>query len=185
MPTPYALQPRNVRHNMGINAGVLLRAFDVAGGAARREDIIGATDGPVRFVAKPRFTDLGADVGNCPRNVREMKLLKDWEVRLTGAFISADSGASRGLIALCDAQEGQLTPRTRVDLRDFDDLWLVFDYGPAPGHYAIHMRNALSTGGLQVRAQDRENARWPFEFTAHYSVENVNEVPFEVWVGES
>ena len=72
MPTPYALQPRNVRHNMGINAGVLLRAFDVESGVARREDIIGATDGPVRFVAKPRFTDLGAGVGNCPRNVREI-----------------------------------------------------------------------------------------------------------------
>ena len=179
------MQPRNVRHNMGINAGVLLRAFDVGTGVARREDIIGATDGPVRFVAKPRFTDLGAGVGNCPRNAREMKLLKDWEVRLTGAFISADTAASRGLIALCDAREGRLVPRARVDLRDFDDLWLVFDYGPAPGHYAIRMRNALSTGGFQVRAQDRENARWPFEFTAHYSLDDVDGAVFEVWVGES
>ena len=30
MPTPFALQPRNVRYNMGVNAGVLLRAFDEA-----------------------------------------------------------------------------------------------------------------------------------------------------------
>ena len=183
MPTPYALQPRNVRYNMGVNAGVLLRAFDVESGAARREDIIGATDGPVRFVAKPRFADLGAGVGNCPRNVREMKLLKDWEARLTGAFVSADTAASRGLIALCDAQEGHLVPRAQLELRDFDDLWLVFDYGPAPGHYAIRLRNALSTGGLQVRTQDRENARWPFEYTAHYSLEEVGVAPFEVWIG--
>ena len=185
MPTPYALQPRNVRYNMGVNAGVLLRAFDVESGAARREDIIGATDGPVRFVAKPRFADLGAGVGNCPRNVREMKLLKDWEARLTGAFVSADTAASRGLIALCDAQEGHLVPRAQIDPGDFDDLWLVFDYGPAPGHYAIHMRNVLSTGGLQVRAQDRENARWPFEFTAHYLADNVGGAVFEVWIGGS
>ena len=73
-------------------------------------------------------------------------------------------------------------PRAQIDPGDFDDLWLVFDYGPAPGHYAIHMRNVLSTGGLQVRAQDRENARWPFEFTAHYLADAVDGAVFEVWI---
>lgn len=190
MSMPYSRLPAEVWKKIGINAGVLLRRFDPAENAVSRGDIIGATTGTITFNARPSFEDLGAGVNNCPKNAMELLMMDDWEVRLSGTFISADTEATRRLIALADADGSRVTPRGTVDLlRDFGDIWYVFDYGDVhsgdnPGRYVIHMRNALSTGGFQVQTDDREKAKWPFEFTAHGSLQAAEQAPFEVFVVE-
>ena len=190
MGLPYSKLPPEVWRHMGINAGVLLSRFDVESGAVNAGDIIGATDGPIAFSAKPGLVDLGAGVANCPRGARELLHVKDWEVRLQGAFISADTGATRRLIALAEVAGERLVPRGRVDVAgDFSDIWYVFDYGgnhggARPGRYAIRMKNALNTGGFRVQARERDRVRWPFEFTAHVGIGERDDAGFEVFVRE-
>lgn len=188
MSLPYSRLPAEAWRHMGINAGVLLSRFDVASGVVNAEDIIGATDGTIAFSAKPGIVDLGAGVANCPRGAMEMLHVKDWEVRLAGAFISADTAATRRLIALADVGAEGIVPRGRVDVPgDFSDIWYVFDYGAShgaeqPGRYAIHMKNALNTGGFRVQARARDRVRWPFEFTAHVGIGERDDAGFEVFV---
>lgn len=172
----------------GERRGVLKR-FDPASGAVTAGDILGATDGPIQFIARPGIVNLGAGVMNCPRNVRELQHLRDWDVRLKGTLISADAEAARRLVALADVSDGRIVPRSRaVANADFFDLWYVFDYGgnPAgqpPGRVAIRMRDALNTGGFRVTARPRDWTRWPFEFSAHVPAGEPDRAGFEVWLG--
>ena len=186
--TPFAKLPANMWKNIGINAGVLLSEFDLETVEVDKTKIIGATTGTVTFNAAQTFTDFGEDVNNCPKNTKELMMLDDWDIKLSGTFITADTAASKRLMAVADVAGNKVTPRSTIDiLNDFQELWFVFDYGDVhsgsnPGRYVIHMTNVMSTGGFQVQTDDKEKAKWPFEFTAHFSADAEDTVPFEVYV---
>ena len=70
---------------------------------------------------------------------------------------------------------------------DFSDLWWVGDYSDKTGatnggYVAVHMLNALSTGGFQIQSGNREKGQFSFEFTGHYSLTDQTVVPFEVYI---
>ena len=44
------------------------------------------------------------------------------------------------------------------------------------------MLNGLSTGGFQIQSGDNAKGQFSFEFTGHYSMDNQDKVPFEVYV---
>lgn len=188
MSLTYSQLPETAFQSIGINSGVLMTRFDIATGAVNRADILGATTGDVNFAATPTFSDLGAGLNNCPRGTKELMRLESWSVRLSGTLATCDTPAARRLMGLADADGQRLAPRSALDLlRDFPELWLVFDYsdvntGATPGRFAIRMRNVLSTGGFQVRTANAAMALWPFEFSAHYSLDDPDAVPFEVYI---
>ena len=47
---------------------------------------------------------------------------------------------------------------------------------------AIHMVNALSTGGFAIQSSDNGKGAFAFTYTAHYSMSAQDTVPFEVYV---
>lgn len=175
---------------LAMNAGVLLSEFDPAAGTVTNANIIGSTTGGINFTATPSFIDFGEDIDNCPKNTMELKKLDDWEVTLSGTFITADTAAAKRLIGLADidgTDASKVIPRSVLVENDFDDLWLVVDYGNVntgsnPGHVVVHMMNALSTGGFQIQTADKEKGQFAFEFTAHYSLDAQDTVPFEVYI---
>ena len=188
MGMPFTKLPTDIWTKIGINAGVIMSDFDVSENAVDKDDIIGATTGTITFHATPSFKDFGEDVNNCPKNTKELMQPDEWEITLSGTFISADTAASKRLMALADISGNKITPRNTIDiLNDFQDLWYVFDYGDVhtgqnPGRYIIHMMDTMNTGGFQVETDDKEKAKWAFEFTAHFSADAEDEVPFEVYV---
>jgi hypothetical protein len=44
------------------------------------------------------------------------------------------------------------------------------------------MMNSLNTGGFSIQSNNREKGEFAFEFTAHYSMQDPDVVPFEVYV---
>ena len=184
MSLTYSRLPPEAWRNAGFGAGRLLRAFDVTTGAAADADVLGVTEGPVRVQARPTYTNLAAGVANCPPNAREFLVLNGWDVRLSGTLVTADARAARLLMGHADLDGGRLAPRDRVALDDdFGALWLVFDYGDPPGYYAVHLKNALSTGGFRLQTDRAQRTRWPFEFTAHVDA-RASDAGFEVVVGQ-
>ena len=47
---------------------------------------------------------------------------------------------------------------------------------------ACHLKNALSTAGFSLQTSDNAKGTFSFEYTAHYSIDAQDEVPFEVYV---
>lgn len=183
----YTKIPEDTFDKLQLNAGVLVSDFDVETGAVSASDIIGATSGGISFSAVPSFSDEGDDIDNCPKNTKELKKLEDWEIGLSGTFVSLDARSVKRLIAAGEVDEDKITPRNYLEEEDFEDIWWVGDYSSnnseeSGGFIAIHMMNALSTGGFSIQSTDRAKGAFSFDFTAHYSIDNPDVVPFEVFV---
>ena len=185
----YTKIPETTFKNIQLNAGVLLSAFNPASATVANESIIGATTGGVNFTATPTFSDYGEDIDNCPKNMMELKKLDAWEISLSGTYVTVDANAVKALVGAADVSGNKITPRNDLKLTDFTDVWWVGDYSDQNGEtnggfVAIHMINALSTGGFAIQSSDNGKGNFAFTYTAHYSMDAQDTVPFEVYVKE-
>ena len=183
----YTKIPETTFQNLQLNAGVLLSAFNPESATVANESIIGATTGGVNFTATPTFSDYGEDIDNCPKNMKELKKLDAWEISMSGTYVTVDANAVKSLVGAADATGNKITPRNDLKLTDFTDVWWVGDYSDKNGEtnggfVAIHMMNALSTGGFAIQSSDNGKGNFAFTYTAHYSMDAQDTVPFEVYV---
>lgn len=186
----YTKIPSNTFKQIQINAGILLKSFTPATGTIEADAQIGATTGGINFTATPSYTDFGDDIDNCPKNMKELKRLESWEVKATGTMVTLDTAAAKSLIGAADidgTDATKVTPRNDLADADFADLWFVGDYSDKTGatkggFLAVHLMNALSTGGFQIQTSDKAKGQFAFEYTAHYSMAAQDTVPFEVYI---
>ena len=184
--------PESTFKNIVLNAGILLSSFTPATPTIEDTNILGATTGGINFTATPSFTDFGEDIDNCPKNMKELKKLDSWEVKLTGTFITSNTSLIALLMGAGDvgtSDTTKVTPRVDVASADFKDLWFVCDYSDKNGennggYCAIKIINALSTGGFSMQSADKGKAQFSFEFTGHVSMSAQTVVPFEVYLKE-
>lgn len=182
--------PSDAFQKLQINAGILTTDFTPSTGEIGAAGQIGATTGGVNFTATPTFTDFGEDIDNCPKNMKELKRQDMVEAKMSGTFVNADTKTAKMLCGAADIDTSDTTkvvPRTDLKDSDFTDLWLVGDYSDKNGaknggFIAIHMLDALSTGGFQLKTADKSKGQFAFEFTAHYSIAEQDKVPYEIYI---
>ena len=182
--------PTNTYKNLQLNAGVLVTTFNVATGEI--DGLVGATTGGINFVATPSFSDFGDDIDNCPKNTKELKKLDSWEATMSGTFVSVTPALAKKLVAVGDLDsedETHIITRNDVEQSDFETLWWIGDYsdvntGADAGFIAIKLINALSTAGFQIQSSDRAKGQFAFTYTGHYSIEDTDKVPFEIYIKE-
>nr|DAM25439.1 MAG TPA: major tail protein [Caudoviricetes sp.] len=182
--------PSDAFQKLQINAGILTTDFTPSTGIIGEAGQIGATTGGVNFTATPTYSDMGADIDNCPKNMKELKTLDSWEAKMAGTFVNADTAIAKRLCGAADigtTDTTKVTPRNDLKDADFDDIWLVGDYSDKNGEtnggfIAIKLLNALSTGGFQLKTADKSKGQFAFEFTGHYSMSAQDTVPFEIYI---
>lgn len=182
--------PETTFSEIQLNAGVLLANFNPADGSFELTDIIGATTGGVSFADSMTFTDFGEDIDNCPANMKELKKLGTHEVTMSGTFVTVTAKTVKILIGVADIASGNNTkvvPRNDLLGTDFTDIWWAGDYsdknGETKGGYmAIHLMNALNTGGFNIQSTDKGKGQFAFSFMGHYSMSAQDTVPYEVYV---
>lgn len=180
-----------------LNAGVLTTEFDPTDPDIDREDIFAATSGGTSFATNPEYEDFGEDIDNVPANTKQLKRLTSVSPTMSGTMKTVDTSTAKALMAAADVDaSGKITPRADLLDSDFiDELWWVGDYSDVnvdttgtdattAGFIAICLRNALSTGGFQLQPNDKGKGDFAFEFTGHYDIEDMDELPYEVWVVE-
>lgn len=189
----YTKIPTDTFKNLQLNAGVLLKSFDVETQTLAADSIVGATSGGVSFTAVPSRIDFGEDIDNCPKNTKELMRNDTWEAKMSGTFASVTKSLAKTLVGAADLSGSKITPRSDLAAADFFDLWWVGDYSEVnedgtstgkAGFIAIHLLNALSTGGFSIQSSDKGKGQFEFEFTGHYSMEDQDKVPFELYVQE-
>lgn len=186
----YTKIPADAFRKLQLNAAILLSDFDPADGSFEAADQLGATTGGVKFSAVPAYTDLGANIDNCPKNTMELKRLDSWEAKAAGTFVTMDTAAARSLLGAADLSGSDtscVVPRSSVKDTDFTDVWLVGDYSDQNGaqhggYLAIHLRNALSSGGFRIESGDRAKGQFDFTYLAHYALSQPDSVPFELYI---
>lgn len=186
--------PTDTFKKLQLGAGILATGFNPATGELTASNIIGATSGGVSFEATPSFSDFGEDIDNCPKNTKELKKLDSWEAKMSGSFVTMDTNAAVSVIgtaAVASDDSTKVVPRNSVDTEDFKDIWWVGDYSDVnedgsstgkAGFIAIKLINALSTGGFKIQSGDKAKGTFEFEYTGHYSIEDADVVPFELYI---
>lgn len=186
--------PTDTFKKLQLGAGILTTEFDPATGELTASNIIGATSGGVSFEATPSFSDFGEDIDNCPKNTKELKKLDSWEAKMSGSFVTMDTDVATSVIgtaAVASNDSTKVVPRNSVEAEDFKNIWWVGDYSDInedgssagnAGFIAIKLINALSTGGFKIQSGDKAKGTFEFEYTGHYSIENIDTVPFEIYI---
>ena len=184
----YTQIPVDTFKNIQLNAGILIKTFTPATGVIG--DLIGATKGGLTFNDAPTYSDFGEDIDNCPKNTKELKKLESREVTMAGTFVTVNAATAKSLSAAADIDAEDTThivPRNELLETDFTDLWWVGDYsdvntGENAGYCAIHMLNVLNTSGFQIKTADKSKSEFAFNYMGHYSMDNQNTVPYEVYI---
>lgn len=170
-----------------LNAGILLTTFTPATGTIG--DIIGATSGGITFNTNPTYQDFGEDVDNVKPNTKELKRLQYFDPSLSGTLLTCTPAVIKQLIGAADVDSTDTTkviPREKLAETDFSDVWWVGDYsdvntGSSAGFIAIHLMATLNTSGFQIQSGKDAKGQMAFEFHAHYSIDDDETVPFEIY----
>lgn len=185
--------PTDTFSKLQLNAGVLVRGstgFNPSTGAITAANLMGATSGGLHVSCAPEFVDFGEDIDNCPKNVKELKIIDNWTCTISGTFLTVDTTNVKEMLGAADISSTdttKVTPRRDLSQADFSDIWLVCDYsdknGPTKGGYvAVHMMNALSTGGFDLQTADNGKGQFSVEFTGHVSIDDQDTVPMEFYI---
>lgn len=178
--------PNDTFQKLQMNAGILVKNFTPATGTIT--DIIGATTGGVSFSDSITYSDMGEDIDNAPKNTKELKHLDSHEVRMSGTFVTIDADTLKLLVGSADTEAtGHIVPRNDILQTDFTDVWWIGDYsdvntGENAGYLAIHLKNALNTGGFQIQTSDQSKGNFAFDFMGHYSIDAQDTVPYEIYI---
>lgn len=184
----YTQIPATAFQNIQLNAGILVDSFVPSTGTIGR--LLGATSGGVQFTDSVEYKDFGDDIDNCPKNMLELKKLDKHEAKISGTFVTIDAATAKLLVGAADVDELDTThiiPRNDILTTDFKEIWWIGDYsdentGENAGFVAIHLMNALNTGGFQIQSTDREKGKFAFEFMGHYSMAAQDTVPYEIYI---
>ena len=185
MAMKYTRVPKDAAKNIQMNAGILCSGFDPTTGEVT--DVFGATTGGFKFADKPEYTDFFEDVDNAPKNTKEGKQITSREITVSGTYVSVTSNLATMLIAAADGADGHIVPRDVLKAEDFKDMWLIGDYsdvntGDDAGYLAVHLKDVLNVDGFQMQTTDKSKGTFAFNFMSHYSMENPDVVPYEIYM---
>ena len=180
--------PDDTFEKLQLNAGILVDTFNTSTGVIG--NILGATTGGINFTTNPEFTDFGEDIDNVPNNMMELKHLNQFDAQMSGTFLTCTPSLAKTLVGAADIDGTDTTkviPRAELLASDFEDIWWIGDYsdvntGASAGFIAIKLMNALNTAGFQIQSTKNEKGQLAFEFHGHYSIEDQDTVPFEIYV---
>ena len=184
----YTQIPANTFQRLQMQAGIFCKSFNPSTG--EYSGLMGATTGGGNFTTSPEFSDFGEDIDNCPNNTKELKRKDSETITMSTTFVTLDPATAKLAMAGADIDANDSThiiPRRDLLASDFDDVWWVGDYsdintGSGAGFCAIHLMNALSTGGFQIQSTKNGKGNFAMELTGHYSIENPDIVPYEVYI---
>lgn len=180
--------PNDTFQKLQLNAGILVDTFDPATGEFG--NILGATTGGINFTTNPSYTDFGEDIDNVPNNMLELKHLEQFDPQMSGTFLTCSAAVAKKLIGSADIDAEDATrviPRAELLVTDFEEVWWVGDYsdvntGENAGFIAIRLMNSLNTAGFQIQSEKNNKGKLSFEYHGHYSIQDQDTVPFEIYV---
>ena len=143
------------------------------------------TTGGINPTCEPEYSDFGEDVDNVPNNMMEFKHLDGWNCAMS--FSSIKFNAANTVWALGAADQTtmsngvkKIVPRRNVNLTDFHDLWWVGDKADG-GAFAVCLKNALSTGGLNIQNTKNSKGTNQMTITGHVSIDAQDTMPMEFY----
>lgn len=174
--------PQDAFEALQLNAGILMKKFDLETGAVDNKDIICATTGGISIFCKPSYSDFAEDVDNAPKNLKEFKHLDGWDCGISTKGLGTSKEAIRMALGAADidATSGAIKPRRDLKQTDFADLWWGGDRADG-GCVVVRLINALSTDGFSLQTTKNGKGQISLGLTGHVSIQDQNVMPMEFY----
>lgn len=167
---------------MAKDAGILVTAFNPAAPAeVSDEDIICTTSGGYNITSTPTYTDLFEDVDNAPNNTKEGLVLEGWEHKISFETVNLNEKSIKLALGAVDVVGNKITPADELKDAHFSELWWLVNTMDG-GIAAVHISNALSTGGLSIQSGKNSKATNSLEITAYTSIASGASAPMEYYI---
>lgn len=180
--------PQNTFEELQINAGILVKDFDVASGTFADSDMLTATTGGITVNVKPTFEDFASDVDNATKNLLEFKRITETEVSLSTTALNINEDLLLYMLGAADkdSTSGAIKPRKDLKTTDFKTVWWIGDIADG-GYIAVKISNALSTDGFSIKTSDKGKGNISLTLTGHSSLDAQDVLPAEFYLasGES
>lgn len=176
----FTVIPQNTFDQLQLDAGIILRQFDVTNPSVEDSAIVCATTGGINITCTPTFSDFGEDVDNCPVNMKELKHLDSWECTMGFTALGTSPEAIKLALGCADQDGEKVTPRRDLLQSDFVDLWWVGDRADG-GLVAVKLLNALSTGGFSLQTTKNGKGQVSVTLTGHVSIDAQDKMPMEFY----
>ena len=177
--------PQNTFEELQINAGILVKDFDVETGTFDDEDMITATTGGITVNVKPSFEDFASDVDNASKNLMEFKRITETEVSISTTALNINEDLLMYMLGASDKDvtTGAIKPRKDLKTTDFKTIWWIGDLSNN-GYIAVKISNALSTEGFSIKTSDKGKGNIALTLTGHTSLDAQDVIPAEFYLGE-
>ena len=179
--------PADTFDQIQMDAGVLLSTFDPDNPSVTDAAIIAVTTGGINATCVPTYSDLGEDIDNCPNNTKELKHLDGWECKMSFTALNFNADKFKMWLGAADkaaktvSTAAKVTPRNSLSQTDFSSsIWWIGDKTNG-GAVAIELKNALSTGGINLQTTKNGKGQLSVELTGHYSINDMNVVPMQFY----
>lgn len=177
--------PTNTFNELQLNAGILVKDFDIQSGTYDDADFITATTGGITVSVKPVYEDFGSDIDNCPKNTKELKRKTDADevtISTTALCISKEMLLFQLGAADEDPETHAIKPRMDVKSADFSTVWWIGDLSNN-GYIAVKVMDALSTAGFEIKTSDKGKGNISLTLTGHTSINTPDIIPVEFYLG--
>lgn len=176
--------PQSTFDELQINAGILVKDFDVVTGTFADSDMISATTGGITINVKPTYEDFGEDIDNCPKNTMELKRITETEVSISTTALNINEALLLFMLGAADKDQttGAIKPRKDLKTTDFSTIWWIGDLSDG-GYIAIKISNALSTDGFSIKTTDKGKGNVSLTLTGHTSIYAQDVIPAEFYLG--
>lgn len=176
--------PQKTFEELQINAGILVKNFDVSQGTYQDTDLITATTGGITVKVKPTYEDFGEDIDNCPKNTMELKRITETEVSISTTALNINEDLLMFMLGAADKDlpSGAIKPRSDLKTTDFSTIWWIGDLSDG-GYIAVKISNALSTDGFSIKTSDKGKGNISITLTGHVSMSAQDVIPAEFYLG--
>lgn len=171
-----------------LDAGAFFKNFEVGtdtfDSAVSGGKLIGATQGGGTFSAIPTIRRI--EIDGVKGAAKGLEAIDEWVVTLTANVkeVSEDvivAALASGASASGSAGYNKITAANYIELTDYiDNITWVGKLSGTDTPVIIQVKNALSTGGLTLQTQDKNEAVLALTFTGHYDADDLDSPPFEI-----
>lgn len=167
-----------------VNAGVILKKFDVENPKLINEDIICTTTGGITVSTATTMGDWGEDIDNCPNKMKELAYIDNWDVSMSFTVVNMTEEMLKMSLGAADidATTGKITPRRDLKQKDFiDSIWWVGDRTDG-GCVVAQLLNALSTNGISLKSTKNSKGNLEVTLAGHFSINSQDVVPISFYI---
>ena len=169
------------------DAGVVLTTFDPYNPwvVPTDDQILVTTTGGINITETMDTIDYAEDVDNAVDNMMEFKRIRSRSASISFSSIKFNAAGAKWALGAADLTTlsngvKKVAPRKDLQLSDFSDLWWVGDKANG-GAYAVHITNALSTGGLSIQTSKGGKGTTGMTITGHVSLQDQTKMPLEIY----